>query len=156
MTERERKMFLHALEKKLNNFRKRAPIYFQYVVLFDEDLMCVAIPGLLDTTIKIPVDFSCDVSDNVKTIHDRIMCYFPTFKRGNTMYYIDKVDFSSNTFVIKNKEHDGDWAAFYKMKRPVSLLLKELQVPTVSPEDKESIFSSNIRECCSEEDYRVL
>ena len=154
MTEKERKTFLHVLERKLNNFRKRAPLYCQCVVLFDEDLVCITIPNLLDKTIRVPVDFSHDVSDCVKYIHDMMAQYFPVIECNGIEFRLDKVDFKSNTFVLKNEQMGPDWSAFYKMKRPVSLLLKDLQSQTLTPKEKESIFRSNIKEVLSEEDYR--
>lgn len=156
MTEKERKTFLHVLERKLNNFRKRVPLYCQCVVLFDEDLVCITIPNLLDKTIRVPVDFSHDVSDCVKSIHDLMAQYFPMIEYDGTEFRVDKVDFKSNTFVLKNEQIDSDWSAFYKMKRPVSLLLKDLQSKALTPKEKEVIFRNNIKEILSEEDYRCI
>lgn len=155
MTPKEKISYLHALEKKLNSFRKRTPLYCQCVVLFDEDLICVTVPGILGTTMKIPVDFSIDVSDHVRLVHDTLQPYFPVISKGGKEFYIDKVDFHSNSFVVKYEGCPADWASFYKMKRPVSLILKEfLQSKTLTPEEKGKIFESNIKENTSEEDYR--
>ena len=156
MTDKERKTFLHVLERKLNNFRKRVPLYCQCVVLFDEDLVCITIPNLLEHTIRVPVDFSSDVSDCVKTVHDILSQYFPVIGYRGLEYKIDKVDFRTNTFVIKNPRENDDWSAIYKMKRPVSILLKDFQSSTLTPKEKESLLRANIKETLSKEDYRVL
>ena len=156
MTLNERKTFLHSLERKLSNFRKRVPIYCQCLVLFDEEQICITIPSETDSTIKIPVDFSVDVSDCVKEVHDILQPYYPVLSRGNMEFYLDKVDFKSNSFVIKSVEEPEDWAAIYQMKQPVSLLLKKFQSSSLTSFEKNKIFESNILKRKSEEDYLVL
>ena len=155
MNIKEKKTFLHTLERKLNSFRKRVPLYCQCLVLFDEDMICITAPGNLDTTMKIHVDFSKDVSDYVGDVHDKLMEFFPVLERNGKEFFIDKVDFHSNSFVVKYKGCPSDWSSIYKMKRPVSLLLKEtFQNRAFTPTEKERVFDQNIREVCSEEDYR--
>lgn len=154
--EKDRKTFLHVLERKLNNFRKRTPIYCHCMVLFDESTICITVPGLADNTIKIPVDFNIDAKANVKKVHDFLQKYFPIFTYLNKEYYIDKVDFRTNSFVVKALWRDPEWSAIYQMKRPISLLLKDFQSDNFSSEEKEKIFSSNIRNISSEEDYHVF
>ena len=157
MTQKEKNTYLHTLEQKLNKFRKRAPIYCQCIVLYDEDTVCLTIPDVSESTIRIPVDFSHDVSDVIKTIHDILKEHYPLLVRRGKSFYLDKIDFRTNTVVVKAKDLSSDWTAIYKMKRPISLLLKEyFQSPSVSPEEKSRIFEQNIREQISEEDYRVL
>lgn len=156
MTPKEKKEFLHVLEKKLTNFKKRIPIYCQCIVLFDEDLVCITLPDLNETTIKVPVDFSVDVSDCVRHIHDMLKKYFPVFCRKDKEFYVDKVDFKSNSFVVKSDSLPEDWSAIYQMKPPVSLLLRKLQSASLTPFEKEKLFSSSILRRKSEEDYLVL
>lgn len=154
--DRERKTFLHSLERKLNGLRKRIPLYCHCMVLFDESIICVNLPGTVDTTFRVPVNFQDSVENNVKGIHDLLQPYFPVFTYNDRDFYIDKVDFRSNTFVVKALWMGGKWASFYQMKQPISLLLKEFQSKDKTSQEKGKLFLQSLKLNTSEEDFRVL
>lgn len=147
--------YLHLLEKKLNSFKKRLPLYCQTLVLYDEDSVLISLPDHKEETIRLDVDFSLDINENIRKIYETLFPYFPTLESKGRTFKIDKVDFRSNSFVVKRSLNDS-WSAIYHMKRPVSLLLKELNNSSLSSVKKEQIFRENIRENTSREDYRAL
>lgn len=151
----DKNTYLHLLEKKLNSFRKRLPLYCQALVLYDEDSVLISLPDHRNETIRVDVDFSLSINEVVRRIYRTLFEYFPLLESKGKQYRIDKVDFRSNSFVIK-RSIDESWSAIYHMKKPVSLLLKDFNSPSLSPAKKEQIFRENIRENTSREDYRAL
>lgn len=154
--DKESRTFLHVLERKLNNLRKRIPLYCHCMVLFDESIICITLPGIIDDTIRMPVDYASAVEANVKKVHDILRPYFPVLRYNGKDYYIDKVDFRSNSFVVKALWKDERWASIYQMRQPVSFLLKEFQSDEMTSEDKGVLFCQSIRNNKSEEDFRVF
>lgn len=151
----DKNTYLHLLEKKLNSFKKRLPLYCQTLVLYDEDSVLISLPDHKEETIRLEVNFSLDINENIRKIYEILFSYFPALESKGRTFKIDKVDFRSNSFVVK-RSLDDSWSAIYHMKRPVSLLLKELNNSSLSSVRKEQIFRENIRENTSREDYRAI
>ena len=156
MTTREERTYLHLLDKKIKNFKGKLPLYCQIMVLYDEKQIYVSVPDFLDSTMRFDIDFSLDPSRAVRMVQEAIVRFFPVLEREDgRRFYIDKVNFRSNCFVVKYEGCPSGWSAIYKMKKPVFVLLKEtFQSKKTSPAEKEKVFNRNIKELMSQEDYR--
>ena len=101
-------------------------MYCQIMVLYDEKQIYVSVPDFLDSTMRFDIDFSTDPSRVVRMVQEAIVRFFPVLEREDgRKFYIDKVDFRSNCFVVKYEGCPSGWSAIYKMKKPVFVLLKE-------------------------------
>lgn len=157
MSDSNTREFYNSLDKKLISFRNRSPLFYKYSYSPNKDFLFITFPNLDFTTLSFDVRPESDsINELIGHIHSVLLEYYPKLKCSQGQFVIDKVDSRSNIFVIRRFPEESEWLARYKMTKPVVLLLKELQNPCLSNEERESIFRKNIKELCSKEDYRVL
>lgn len=150
---------LRSLDKKLTSFRKRAPVYFQHVVLHNTGMLHVVIPNNQEFEFEQVIDYGRDVTEIVRDVYFALKPFFPRLRTEKGVdFFIDKVNFKTNSFVLKSDSTSVSegWIAIYKMKRPVFILLKEFSQGEKEPTEVEKLFRQNIKEKTSEEDYRVF
>lgn len=139
------------LEHKLSRFRSRAPLFYEFHIEEAMGLISLSIPDYMDEPLLVPIDFSLEVPDIVHEVREAVRPFFPNWEHEGRHFYIDKVSFRKNTFLIRQSDNpEVDWFIVYKMRKPVSVLLKALRNKNLSPEEKATIFYDAIKEPCAE------
>ena len=111
--------------KKLKKFFQRTPLFFTYKLVNVSQSTKIVRIQCLDFPEKF---YEYDVSDNLVTeFHQELFNnLYPTFKKDNETYVLDKMDFKANRIVLKKSNDIFGDSYVYKLIVPLYKFKKDI------------------------------